>query len=221
VTNPLEFGVVVTDESGRITRFLEKPSWGEVFSDTINTGIYVLEPGILDRMSAAASTTSPRISSPRCCATARSSAATSSTRTGPTSATSSSTSRPTTTRSRQGRARVRRRPRSRRASGPARGLRIDPSASSRADRARARRAHHAGATIVGPTTIGDRSIVERGATHRRSVLWEDVYVGEEAALNDCTVADRNTIERNATVSESTVIGRGCTIGSRRDRQRAT
>ncbi len=50
VTNPLEFGVVVTDESGRIVRFLEKPSWGEVFSDTINTGIYVLEPAILDRM---------------------------------------------------------------------------------------------------------------------------------------------------------------------------
>src|SRR6202790_176637 len=50
VTNPLEFGVVVTDESGRIVRFLEKPSWGEVFSDTINTGIYVLEPSILDRM---------------------------------------------------------------------------------------------------------------------------------------------------------------------------
>ena len=50
VTNPLEFGVVVTDEAGRITRFLEKPSWGEVFSDTINTGIYVLEPAILERM---------------------------------------------------------------------------------------------------------------------------------------------------------------------------
>jgi mannose-1-phosphate guanylyltransferase/phosphomannomutase len=50
VTNPLEFGVVVTDENGRITRFLEKPSWGEVFSDTINTGIYVLEPKILDLM---------------------------------------------------------------------------------------------------------------------------------------------------------------------------
>ncbi|HTD38567.1 MAG TPA: nucleotidyltransferase family protein, partial [Candidatus Limnocylindrales bacterium] len=50
VTNPLEFGVVVTDENGRIVRFLEKPSWGEVFSDTINTGIYVLEPGILHRM---------------------------------------------------------------------------------------------------------------------------------------------------------------------------
>ncbi len=48
VTNPLAFGVVITDEAGRITRFLEKPSWGEVFSDTINTGIYVLEPGVLE-----------------------------------------------------------------------------------------------------------------------------------------------------------------------------
>jgi mannose-1-phosphate guanylyltransferase / phosphomannomutase len=48
VQNPLEFGVVITDEDGRIERFLEKPSWGEVFSDTINTGIYVLEPEVLD-----------------------------------------------------------------------------------------------------------------------------------------------------------------------------
>jgi mannose-1-phosphate guanylyltransferase/phosphomannomutase len=50
VPNPLEFGVVITDESGRIERFLEKPSWGEVFSDTINTGIYVLEPEVLAKV---------------------------------------------------------------------------------------------------------------------------------------------------------------------------
>jgi mannose-1-phosphate guanylyltransferase/phosphomannomutase len=47
VDNPLEFGIVVTDEDGRIERFLEKPSWGQVFSDTINTGIYVVEPEVL------------------------------------------------------------------------------------------------------------------------------------------------------------------------------
>ena len=47
VENPLEFGIVVTDDAGRIERFLEKPSWGQVFSDTINTGIYVLEPEVL------------------------------------------------------------------------------------------------------------------------------------------------------------------------------
>lgn len=46
VNNPLEYGVVVTEPDGKIRRFLEKPGWGEVFSDTVNTGIYVLEPEI-------------------------------------------------------------------------------------------------------------------------------------------------------------------------------
>ena len=46
--NPLEFGIVMTGPDGTVERFLEKPSWGQVFSDTINTGIYVLEPGIFD-----------------------------------------------------------------------------------------------------------------------------------------------------------------------------
>jgi hypothetical protein len=47
VDNPLEFGVVIADEEGRVERFLEKPGWGQVFSDTINTGVYVLEPEVL------------------------------------------------------------------------------------------------------------------------------------------------------------------------------
>src|SRR5690242_10134883 len=46
VHNPLEYGVIITNEDGHISQFLEKPSWGEVFSDTINTGIYVLDPQI-------------------------------------------------------------------------------------------------------------------------------------------------------------------------------
>ena len=48
VENPLQFGVVIANEEGKIEKFLEKPSWGEVFSDTINTGIYIIEPEILD-----------------------------------------------------------------------------------------------------------------------------------------------------------------------------
>src|SRR5699024_7477151 len=48
VDDPLEFGIVITREDGSIERFLEKPTWGEVFSDTINTGIFVLEPEIFD-----------------------------------------------------------------------------------------------------------------------------------------------------------------------------
>ncbi len=50
--NPLEFGIVITREDGSIERFLEKPTWGQVFSDTINTGIYVLEPSIFDYIEA-------------------------------------------------------------------------------------------------------------------------------------------------------------------------
>ena len=46
--DPLEFGIVMTSEDGSIERFLEKPTWGQVFSDTVNTGIYVLEPEVLD-----------------------------------------------------------------------------------------------------------------------------------------------------------------------------
>jgi mannose-1-phosphate guanylyltransferase / phosphomannomutase len=52
VENPLEFGIVITREDGTIERFLEKPGWGQVFSDTINTGIYVLEPEIFDAIPA-------------------------------------------------------------------------------------------------------------------------------------------------------------------------
>jgi mannose-1-phosphate guanylyltransferase/phosphomannomutase len=44
---PLEYGVVITDSQNAVTGFLEKPSWGEVFSDTVNTGTYILEPDVL------------------------------------------------------------------------------------------------------------------------------------------------------------------------------
>lgn len=50
VPNPVEFGLVITDDEGRICRFLEKPSTGEVFSDTVNTGTYILEPEVLQYM---------------------------------------------------------------------------------------------------------------------------------------------------------------------------
>jgi mannose-1-phosphate guanylyltransferase/phosphomannomutase len=46
--NPLDFGIVIVGEDGSVERFLEKPSWGQVFSDTVNTGVYVLEPEVFD-----------------------------------------------------------------------------------------------------------------------------------------------------------------------------
>lgn len=45
---PLSYGVVLTDGGGRVTSFLEKPDWPQVFSDQVNTGIYILNKEVLD-----------------------------------------------------------------------------------------------------------------------------------------------------------------------------
>lgn len=49
VNEPTEYGIVITKEDGKIDKFLEKPAWSEVFSDTVNTGMYIIEPHILNR----------------------------------------------------------------------------------------------------------------------------------------------------------------------------
>lgn len=48
VPNPTAYGLVETDKDGRVHRFLEKPKPEEVTCDTINAGIYILEPRVLD-----------------------------------------------------------------------------------------------------------------------------------------------------------------------------
>lgn len=50
VPNPLEYGVITLNGDGHIEAFIEKPSWGQVISDTVNTGIYVLSPELLDEI---------------------------------------------------------------------------------------------------------------------------------------------------------------------------
>lgn len=48
VDDPSEYGIVLMNEKGRITRFLEKPKGEVIFSNTANTGIYVFEPEVFD-----------------------------------------------------------------------------------------------------------------------------------------------------------------------------
>lgn len=48
VENPSEYGVVLTDASGRVTRLVQKPDWSCVMSDMVNTGIYLMEPEVLN-----------------------------------------------------------------------------------------------------------------------------------------------------------------------------
>lgn len=214
VTNPLEFGVVVMDENQQIVRFLEKPSWGEVFSDTINTGIYVLQPEILDRMQRGKVYDWSKDLFPEML------------REGAklggyvidaywTDIGNLEQYQQANYDAISGKVRID-------LSGTeiapgvraGEGTRVDPGAHIEGPVILGRDVRiAAGASIAGPSVVGDRTIIEKGASICRSVAWEDVYVGEDAELNDCTVADRNTVEKRAVVHENTVIGRGCTIGA--------
>ena len=48
VENPLSYGIVIVNKEGRVEKFMEKPTWGQVFSDMVNSGIYIIEPEMLD-----------------------------------------------------------------------------------------------------------------------------------------------------------------------------
>lgn len=48
VKNPGEYGIAVLDKKGDIERFIEKPDKSEVFSDLANTGIYIIEPEVVE-----------------------------------------------------------------------------------------------------------------------------------------------------------------------------
>lgn len=48
VSQPVEYGVVLLSPDGRISGFREKPSWGEVTNNLVNTGIYVLSPSVME-----------------------------------------------------------------------------------------------------------------------------------------------------------------------------
>ena len=50
VPDPLDFGITIVDDDGKVQRFLEKPTWGQVFSDTVNTGIYIMEPEVFEHV---------------------------------------------------------------------------------------------------------------------------------------------------------------------------
>ena len=50
VENPCAYGLVETDKAGNVLRFLEKPNPDEITCDTINAGIYILEPDTFDRI---------------------------------------------------------------------------------------------------------------------------------------------------------------------------
>ena len=52
VDHPDRYGVVPTDDNGRVLGFIEKPPAGDAITNLVNAGTYVLEPSVLDRIPA-------------------------------------------------------------------------------------------------------------------------------------------------------------------------
>ncbi len=48
--DPLEYGIVLSDEKDRVVRFVEKPGWPQAFADTVNTGVYVVKTKAMQRV---------------------------------------------------------------------------------------------------------------------------------------------------------------------------
>ena len=212
VPNPLEYGVVITNDDGTIRQFLEKPSWSEVFSDTINTGIYVLEPKVLNYAPTSQSFDFSQdlfpilmrnndpiygyVSEGYWCDVGNLEEYARATRD-----------------VLEGRVNAVRPGRDMgngifmgegvdiapdaRLVGPlfiGEGVKVGP-----------------GAEIIGPSVIRDNTIVDRRATIDRSIIWRSCYIGERAEVRGALLGRQVSVKSNSVIFEGVVVGDGSTI----------
>ncbi len=216
VSNPLEFGVVITDNEGRIRRFLEKPSWGEVFSDTVNTGMYILEPSVLKYMEMGKNYDWSQDIFPQMlnegkllfgyvmendywCDVGN-----------------LQQYRDAQYVVMDGNTRVR--IDNSDTEGKTNGVwigdgcDIDQTAQILPPVVIGHNCRIKAEAIIGPySVIGDNSIIERKARVHRSILWDNIYIGVESLLSACTVCSHTTIEAGCNIHEGAVIGARCRI----------
>ena len=213
VSNPLEYGVVIIDGEGRVQQFLEKPSWGEVISDTANTGIYVLEPRVLDYFEPGVSFDFSKDLFPILLANgdpmyghvaqgywcdvgnlAEYMRATGDVLQGAVQV--------------EGLSEV-----LREGIWGEEGVEIAPSAQlygpiylGKGVKVRE------GVIIRGPTVVGDYSVVDRYAHLERSIVWRNCYVGEGVELRGAIVGQQCSLKQKVVVFEGGVIGDASSIG---------
>jgi mannose-1-phosphate guanylyltransferase/phosphomannomutase len=215
VPNPLEFGVVITDDEGHIRRFLEKPSWGEVFSDTVNTGMYILEPSIFDYMEMGKNYDWSQDIFPQLLAEGKALFGYVMSGDYWCDVGNLQQYREAQYTVMDGNTNVKiNLPPSSRGAGiwVGDGTEIDPAAQILAPVVIGRNCNIKAEAVVGPySVIGDNAIIEEKATIHRSILWDNVYVGVESRLNACTVCSHTTIKQNCTIQEGVVIGDRCRI----------
>jgi len=207
VNNPLEYGVIVTDEQGRVKQFLEKPSWGDVISDAVNTGIYVVDPKVFDYFDAGQIVDWSKDVFPRLLAQDE-----------PlygyithgywTDIGTLEAYMRATADYMQGRVNL-----------PRLGTHIGGDVWVGGEFEIAPDAQlygpvflghgvkiKGGVVVRGPTVIRDYNIVDTGARIERSIIWRNSYVGEQAELHGAIVTRQSTIKSRAVLFEGVIIG---------------
>ncbi len=214
VPSPLEYGVVITDPAGRIQRFLEKPSWGEVFSDQVNTGIYVVERDVLDTIPPGTNVDWSQDVFPAMLQRRESLHGTIGVGYWCDIGNVASYLQANWD-ALEGRV-VCEVDGVRRDDGVwiAAGAEVDPSAQVVGPAFIGREAMVRGhAFLNGPVVVDRHVVVDVGAKVSSSVLWPQAYIGERARLRQTVVCGGATLKSLVLLEEGTVIGDGCTIGA--------
>ncbi len=206
VPNPLEFGIVVTEPDGRIRRFLEKPSWGEVFSDTVNTGMYVLEPSVFDYMEPGKPYDWSQDIFPRMLAEGK--VLVGHVMQGYWSDIGNLLQyRDSQYAVLDGRTGVRLDAVKKGDCWIGDGAQIARDAVLIGPSLIGRNVTIKSGAEVGPySVVGDNCIIEDGVAVRRSILWDNVYVGEMSRLSACTVCSHAVLQGECAIEEGAVIG---------------
>lgn len=214
VLEPLDYGVVVTDDDGRIVRFQEKPSWGELASDTVNTGIYLFQPEVLEEIPpdqpydwgtqvfpallSKGAALFGHVASGYWCDVGNFSEyrrATSDVLSGRVISTKSL---------------------GHHIGGEIwvdEGVEIAPDAQLLGPIYLGREVKIKGGVVIrGPSVVRDYTIVDNRAQIERSIIWRNCYIGEGARLHGAIVSRQCSIKAKAALYEGCVIGEGSVIG---------
>lgn len=213
VEKPVEYGVVITADDGRIQRFLEKPSWGEVFSDQVNTGIYMLEPEVLKLMEPGKNCDFSKDIFPKLLDHQRGlfGFVTSdywcdmgdldNFRKAVHDLFSGTVLHELKGRELQSGQWV------------GEGTAIDPSATLEGPLLIGSNCRIGAEVHIGPyTCLGDNCIVSDGCTLHRAILFNNVFLGRRCTATNCLVGKRCTVKSNVILNDGCVLGDGCHIG---------
>ena len=206
VSVPLPYGVVLTDKENRITQFIEKPAWSRVFSDLVNTGIYILEPEIFDwipdqGMPDFGKDIFPAllkqglplygyetegywcdVGNQRAYLEAQ-------------------------------QALLRGEAALPHESGVHPSARIDPSARIEGHCLVGRDAVIGPGALISNAVIGEGCVIGAGAAVENACLWERAAVQEQARLRGCVVCDRAAVRRGAVAGDGCALGQGAALGA--------